>query len=262
MRKWNVHTGLDALEDIARAAGSVIMRHYEQGVEARQKSDRSPVTAADEEAEALILEKLNVLAPGVPVVAEEEAAAGRLPDTGAEFLLVDPLDGTREFLDRNGEFTVNIAAIEHGVPVAGVVYAPALDRMFLGALETGAWEIAGGVRRKLMARPVPDKGLIAVASRSHRDAKTEEFLARFDIAQMVSAGSSIKFCMVAAAQADIYPRLGRTMEWDTAAGHAVLAAAGGNVTLMDGKTPLAYGKKTDGFANPHFIAWGALTPPA
>jgi 3'(2'), 5'-bisphosphate nucleotidase len=262
MSKWDVHTKLEALANIAREAGTIIMRHYREGVETRTKADRSPVTAADEEAEAFILEHLNALERDVPIVAEESAAAGRIPETGARFFLVDPLDGTREFLDRNGEFTVNIAVIEYGEPIAGVVYAPAQDRLFIGAQGHRAEEITGGRRRAIHARPMPPKGLVAVASRSHRDSKTEELLAQYDIAQLVSAGSSIKFCMVAAGEADIYPRHGRTMEWDTAAGHAVLSAAGGKITLLDGKTPLLYGKAAQDYANPHFIAWGAPSRPA
>jgi 3'(2'), 5'-bisphosphate nucleotidase len=256
MDKTDVHTMLEALIAIASDAGAIIMRHYRDGSIVRTKSDKSPVTDADHEAEAQILSALSKLAPGVAVVAEEEAAAGRLPHTGARFFLVDPLDGTREFLDRNGEFTVNIALVEDGVPILGVVFAPAKDRMFAGAKGAGAFEIAKGLRRPIAARAVPQNGMIAVASRSHRDHKTDEILSMYDVANIVSAGSSLKFCMIAAGEADIYPRHGRTMEWDTAAGHAVLSAAGGRVTLLDGRTPLTYGKTKEGFANPHFVAWG------
>lgn len=256
MQTTDVHTMLDALISVAAEAGDAIMRHYETGVSVQRKADASPVTVADHDAEALILSALKRLAPGVPIVAEEEAAAGRVPHTGARFFLVDPLDGTREFLERNGEFTVNIGLIDHGAPIMGVVFAPAKGRMFAGAIESGAFEIAGGRRRAISARMAPRDGMIAVASRSHRDHKTDEILSMYQVANIVSAGSSLKFCMIAAGEADIYPRHGRTMEWDTAAGHAVLAAAGGRVTLLDGKTPLTYGKAAEGFANPHFVAWG------
>jgi 3'(2'), 5'-bisphosphate nucleotidase len=256
MQTIDVHTMLEALTAIAFDAGAAIMRHYETGVSAQKKADASPVTIADHEAEAFILSALSRVAPDIPVVAEEEAAAGRLPQTGQRFFLVDPLDGTREFLNRNGEFTVNIGLIDHGAPILGVVFAPAQDRMFAGAAGSGAFEISKGARRAISARQPPRAGMTAVASRSHRDAQTDNILAGHRIAAMVNAGSSLKFCLIAAGEADIYPRAGRTMEWDTAAGHAVLNAAGGRVTLTDGRTPLTYGKAQDGFANPHFIAWG------
>lgn len=256
MHETSVHIFLERLIALATEAGAVVMRHYEAGTQARNKADRSPVTDADEEAEALILKGLKGLDSTAPVIAEEEAAAGRTPQIGARFFLVDPLDGTREFLNRNGEFTVNIALIENGLPVLGVVFAPAQNRMFAGGAGVGAFQVMNGVRRTIAVRPPPNDGMIAVASRSHRDHKTDEILAAYPVAKIVSAGSSIKFCLVAAGEADIYPRHGRTMEWDTAAGHAVLAAAGGRVTLLDRKTPLTYGKTQDNFANPHFIAWG------
>jgi 3'(2'), 5'-bisphosphate nucleotidase len=243
------------LAEVARAAGAIIMRHYAIATPSRLKSDRSPVTAADEAAEEYILAALGRLAPGVPVLAEESASAGRLPDlSGDVFFVVDPLDGTREFLDRNGEFTVNIALVEATCPVAGVVYAPALDRLFRGTGASAVEENAQG-QRALHVRTPATGALRAVASRSHRDPQTEAFLARHAITDVVSAGSSLKFCLLAAGEADVYPRMGPTMEWDTAAGHAVLLAAGGRVTLEDGQTPLAYGKAADGFRNPNFIAW-------
>lgn len=251
---------------IAQEAGAVILRHYSGEIEARAKSDASPVTFADEEAEILILARLAKFAPDIPVVAEEAAAAGNIPKTNGRFFLVDPLDGTKEFIQRNGEFTVNIALIDGGMPVCGVVLAPALERMFVGDTtgdEAIAVEIAGPANAPLdltkakiiRARRAPADGLVAVASRSHRDYKTEEFLAQYKISNLVTAGSSLKFCLVATGEADIYPRLGRTMEWDVAAGHAVLAAAGGSVTQIDG-TPFFYGKTAQGFANPYFIARG------
>ena len=255
---------LIALVRLAHDAGKVVMRHYAAGTETRTKSDHSPVTDADEEAERCILAGLRDIAPGIPVVAEEEVAAGRLPKTGDHFFLVDPLDGTKEFINRNGEFTVNIAEIRDGIAVAGVVYAPAKQRLFFGEAPGGAWEIEttiDGAPDFTTARPIhvrksPPDGLIAVASRSHRDKKTEEYLAAYPVKDFITAGSSLKFCLVAAGEADIYPRHGTTMEWDTAAGHAVLAAAGGTVTNLDG-SPFLYGRVSDSFTNPHFVARGA-----
>lgn len=256
MTQSDVQTMLEALIAVAQDAGAVVMRHYRDGAAARKKADKSPVTDADHDAEALILAALKRIAPGIAIIAEEEAAAGRLPPIGEKFFLVDPLDGTREFLDRNGEFTVNIALIENGAPVMGVVLAPAQDRLFAGVVGTNAFEISNGQRRAIAARAAPKEGMVAVASRSHPDHKTDEILSMYNVARIVSAGSSLKFCLIAAGEADIYPRHGRTMEWDTAAGHAVLCAAGGRVTLLDGRTPLTYGKTADAFANPHFVAWG------
>jgi 3'(2'), 5'-bisphosphate nucleotidase len=243
-----------ALARIAAAAGAIVMRHY--GVcAAATKPDNSPVTVADHEAEALILAGLAAQFPGVPVVAEEEMAAGRSVATDGHFFLVDPLDGTREFLSGNGEFTVNIAEIRNGLPVMGVVHAPAKGRMFLGAAGEGAFETDAALATfaPIAARRPPADGLIAVGSRSHNDEKTAQFLKQYPVKQFVSAGSSLKFCLVAAGEADLYARAGRTMEWDTAAGQAVLMAAGGSVSLWDG-APFTYGKP--GFENPAFVAKG------
>src|SRR5471032_1543196 len=255
---------LQTLVRIAQAAGAVVMRHYEAGCDARVKADRSPVTDADEQAEKLILAELAAAFPQVPVVAEEEAAAGRIAKVGARFFLVDPVDGTKEFIKRGGEFTVNIGEVADGQPVSGVVFAPAIGRLFVGAVGEGAFEISGGgsvgqsqsdqhsVRAMAVRAPASD-GLVAVSSRSHPDAKTDELLKTLTIKGHTNAGSSLKFCLVAAGEADIYPRAGQTMEWDTAAGHAVLRAAGGKVTNWDG-TPFLYGKP--GFLNGPFIARG------
>lgn len=249
-------TLLAKMVETARSAGALIMRHYAGDIERREKADKSPVTAADEEAEQLILRGLRAAAPAIPVVAEESAAAGSLPDVSAgTFFLVDPLDGTKEFLSRNGEFTVNIALVEHGTPTAGVVFAPAVDRLFWGNSD-GAFEEAHGKRRKIQTRAAPKEGLVAIASRSHRDRLTDEYLAHYPIANLIAAGSSLKFCVIAAGEADLYPRHGPTMEWDTAAGDAVLRAAGGRVTRLDGKTPLTYGNAREKFLNPSFVAWG------
>ncbi|MFN3685259.1 3'(2'),5'-bisphosphate nucleotidase CysQ [Salinarimonas sp.] len=253
------------LVEAALAGGAAIMPIYDGPVEAREKADASPVTAADEAAEAAILALLAAKAPQIPVVAEEAVSQGRVPETGARFFLVDPLDGTKEFIAKNGEFTVNVALVEDGVPVAGVVFAPAIGRLFLGLAGAGAREgrVEGGAVvswRPIAARVAPAEGLVAVASRSHAGPDTDAFLARLPVVARVSAGSSLKLCLIAAGEADVYPRMGRTMEWDIAAGHAVLAAAGGRVERVDG-TPLLYGKRqqegdTD-FANPWFVAWGA-----
>ncbi len=256
---------LISLAEIAWEAGEIILKYYARDhVDHERKSDDSPVTAADLDAERHILARLSATAPGIPVIAEEEAAAGRMERIAGRFFLVDPLDGTKEFLSRNGEFTVNIAEIENGKPVRGTVFAPAMGRLFIGEETRGAFELKteSGKRpdfsrlHRISARKAPEDGLVAVASRSHRDAKTDEYLARFPVKDFVSAGSSLKFCLVAAGEADIYPRHGRTMEWDTAAGHAVLAAAGGTVTTVDGR-PFLYGKVEEGFANSFFVARGA-----
>lgn len=252
------------LNPIALEAGADIMRLYNNGFTVETKKDASPVTEADRAAEAIILKGLAALAPDIPVVAEEEAAAGRLPDIGQRFFLVDPLDGTKEFISRNGEFTVNIALIENGEPVAGVVYAPALGRIFWGSENTGAFtgEIINGQienTRPIRVRQAPADGLRAIGSRSHGAAETQDWLKAYKVSDFVSAGSSLKFCLLATGEADIYPRLGRTMEWDTAAGHAVLNAAGGRMTRLDG-TPFLYGKRNQpdeaDFANPYFVAFG------
>ncbi len=244
----------EALIDIARAAGELVMAVYATDFVVRGKSDASPVTEADERAEAHIVQRLRALSPDIPIVAEEAVAAGQVPVVGRRFWLVDPLDGTREFASRNGEFTVNIALVEDGVPVLGVVLAPAIGRLFAGASGIGALAEQGGVRQSIHCRAVPQAGLTVVASRSHGDAAAlDEFLAGRRVAQLVYAGSSLKLCLLAAGEADLYPRLGRTMEWDIAAGHAVLLASGGRVTTLQGQA-LRYGKP--GFENPHFVAEG------
>lgn len=237
------------------------MAIYATPFEVQGKADDSPVTLADQQAEAVIVQGLRALAPDIPIVAEEAMAAGAAPDLaqgGGRFWLVDPLDGTREFVARNGEFTVNIALIEHGVPVLGVVLAPALDagrgRLWSGAVRHGAWVDDAHGRRAIGCRAVPPAGLTVLGSRSHGDAAAlDAHLAGRRVAEIINAGSSLKLCLIAEGCADLYPRFGRTMEWDIAAGHAVLAAAGGCVNGLDG-APLAYGKP--GFENPHFVAQG------
>src|SRR5512139_3419721 len=254
----SVATLLERVAQITRNAGRLIMEVYATDFAVRGKDDASPVTEADERAEHLIVPALEALLPGVPVVAEEAVAAGRVPAVDERFWLVDPLDGTKEFVSRNGEFTVNVALIEHGAPTLGVVFAPALGlhgRLFAGAETVGAWMEDEHGRRPIRCREVPPEGLTVVASRSHGDAAAlDAFLAGRKVASLASAGSSLKLCLVAAGEADLYPRLGRTMEWDIAAGHAVLRAAGGEVTRINDGQPLRYGKA--GFENPHFVAAG------
>jgi len=245
---------LDRLLPIARSAGEAILQVYATDFEVHGKADDSPVTEADQRAEALILPALAELTPDIPIVSEEAVAAGNIPQVSDRFWLVDPLDGTKEFIKRNGEFTVNIALIERGRPVLGVVLAPALTRLYAGATGHGAFLEDKDHHRKIVCRHVPAAGLTVVASRSHGDTEAlDRFLAGRKVATQTNAGSSLKFCLVAAGDADLYPRFGRTMEWDTAAGHAVLAAAGGRVITVEGNE-LLYGKP--GFENPHFIAQG------
>jgi len=240
-------------------AGRAACVIYRSEFEVQAKQDESPVTAADHAAEAIILARLKEFAPGIPVVAEEQAAAGHAPQVGASFFLVDPLDGTKEFIQRNGDFTVNIALVRDGVPALGVVYAPAKSRLFAGEVAVGRAfrseqspdESQLAARTAIHVRKLPADGLTVVASRSHRTPETDQYLARVKVGNLVSVGSSLKFCLIAAGEADLYPRLGPTMEWDTAAGHAVLLAAGGTVLETDG-APFRYGKP--GFRNPSFIA--------
>ncbi len=260
---------IDALVGMSLEAGAAILEVYGRmkPEDAKIKGDGSPVTQADALAEQIILARLAALAPQIPVVAEEAVAAGKIPETqGKSFFLVDPLDGTKEFLSRNGDFTVNIALIEAGVPVLGVVYAPAIDQIFVGGKGERARraEVVGGQCgpwQDMQVRPVPAQGLRVIASRSHLSEETREFIDRFPGAEFVSAGSSLKFCRVAAGEADLYPRLARTMEWDIAAGDAVLRAAGGSVTDLDG-VPMRYGKRNQAhdsdFANGWFVASGGM----
>lgn len=259
---------LAALVDLAIRAGREILAVAATDFAVEIKADASPVTAADARAEAVILAGLATLLPGVGIVAEEESAAGRRPtDLGRRFLLVDPLDGTREFVNHSGEYTVNIALMEDGRPIAGVVHAPALAEVHAGRVGLGAAHgriAADGTIAwtPIAVRPAPRSGLAVLASRSHCSAETEELLARLPVADRIAAGSSLKFCRLAEGAADFYPRLGRTMEWDTAAGDAVLTSAGGLVVTLDGR-PLAYGKRgrpeDADFANPWFLALGDRT---
>lgn len=243
---------------LALEAGDAIMQIYDRDdFDVRSKSDDSPVTAADEAADALISTGLRKEFPDVALVTEEQAASHALrADT---FLIVDPLDGTKEFIHRRGDFTVNIAYVENGVPTRGVVYAPAKERMFYtlpdgtAVEETGALDkLETGTQTAIRVSDPDNSALMVVASKSHRDQSTDDYIGKYAVKDSKSAGSSLKFCLVATGEADVYPRLGRTMEWDTAAGHAVLAGAGGRVVRFDDHKPLTYGK--DGYANPFFIA--------
>jgi 3'(2'), 5'-bisphosphate nucleotidase len=243
---------------LAIEAGDRIMEIYgRESFHVAQKADESPVTAADHAADEVIREGLIRAFPDIPVVTEESAGSHAI--RADEFFIVDPLDGTKEFIQRRGDFTVNIALVRDGVPVLGVVYAPARERLFYtdgngGAVEEDGPHIAdsAGAARTISVSAPSGQGLAVVASKSHRDAATDAYIARYDVADCKSAGSSLKFCLVATGEAALYPRLGRTMEWDTAAGDAVLRAAGGRVVRFDDHTPLRYGK--DGYENPFFIA--------
>ena len=246
------------LRRLALQAGAEIMRIYEQpDVSVRLKADTSPLTEADEAADAIISEGLSAEFLDIPVVTEEQTASHKLD--AERFFIVDPLDGTKEFVQRRGDFTVNIALVEGGRPVRGVVYAPAKHRMFYTSADGSAVEEQGpfdfqvrGQTRKLQMRKPDPKALVVVASKSHRDQATDDYINQYAVADLRSAGSSLKFCLLAAGEADLYPRLGRTMEWDTAAGHAVLQAAGGEVLDFNTHLPLQYGKS--GYENPFFIA--------
>lgn len=261
----DANADLAVFEALAIKAGAVILAVRAKGVEAKLKNDQSPVTEADVKAEHIILEGLGWHFPGIPIVAEEQAAAGNLPkELGNCFFLVDPLDGTKEFCAGREDFTVNIALIEDGAPVAGLVYAPARAVLYAGSGETAyraSVADASGeavVERRIPLKPEsePEPRRI-VASRNHLTPETEDYLAGLKGCSTVNIGSSLKFCLLAEGSADLYPRFSRTMEWDTAAGDAVLRAAGGRTETLDGQ-PLTYGKRNQphdsDFANPHFIA--------
>ncbi len=246
------------IRKLALEAGDKIMDIYVQDdFNIKTKSDNSPVTAADEAADALISAGLRAAFPDVMLVTEEQAATHSM--TGDTFLIVDPLDGTKEFVHRRGDFTVNIALVEGGKPTRGVVYAPAKGRMFYTQADGQSVEETGALDKDAIGDVIPmrvsdsnNDALLVVASKSHRDQATDDYINKYAVKDMKSAGSSLKFCLVATGEADLYPRLGRTMEWDTAAGHAVLAGSGGQVVRFDDLKPLTYGKDT--YANPCFIA--------
>ncbi len=246
-------------------AGRLEMQIYEQDFSVEQKSDNSPVTEADRLAEAVILETLARISPDIPVIAEEAASEGNIPETGDRFFLVDPLDGTREFIKKSHEFTVNIALVDKGQPVFGIVYAPAIKKLYLTlgpdkAMSTrlDPFEPVKTLDeldlKSISTRTPASKGLVVVASKSHMTDETRDFIKKSKVSELHSIGSSLKFCLLACGDADLYPRFGPTMEWDTAAGHAILKAAGGEVVTIDG-LPLRYGKKDRKYLNPFFIGW-------
>jgi len=247
------------MRTLALEAGDKIMEIYNSPeFEVKTKADASPVTEADEAADALISEGLRAAFPDVALVTEEQAASHT--QKVSTFLIVDPLDGTKEFINRRGDFTVNIAYVVEGKPVRGVVYAPARDRLFYTDADGTTVEEAAPFEKTKVGALTPIKvskpdnaALLVVASKSHRDQATDDYINKYNVSDMRSAGSSLKFCLVATGEADLYPRVGRTMEWDTAAGHAVLNGAGGDVIRFDTHEPLIYGK--EGFANPFFIAY-------
>ena len=250
---------LEALVVAARSAGAEILKLVEKGFEIEIKGDHSPVTICDRAAEQIILEFLRQAAPGVPVIAEEEVAAGRIPAHDDTYFLVDPLDGTKEFVRGGDDYTVNIGLIAGGQPKLGVVYQPACDRLWGGLVGEGAFVEEDGERHPIHCRPLGESRA-AVASKSHLTQSTVDYLAQvMGLCEHVSVGSSLKFCMLAEGKADIYPRLSPTSEWDTAAGHAVLVAAGGRVDGLDG-TALAYGKTA--FLNIGFCATAGWEAPA
>lgn len=253
------------LAQICLIAAEPVMEVYRADFTSEQKADRSPVTEADRRAEAIILKALEQLYPDIPVLAEESFEAGVRPAVEERFFLVDPVDGTKEFIKKNGEFTINIALIENKVPVAGCVFAPALERIYLGGETALAAVARPGVALDALTlevinvRKPPAEGIIAVMSRSHADDTTRQFAEGQGVVDTLAAGSSLKFCKLAEGLADLYPRFAPTMEWDTAAGHAVLSAAGGWVTNPDGSA-FKYAKSENGYLNGHFVAWGY--PPA
>lgn len=240
---------------IAEAAGRIELEYFRQGAEVMDKSDGSPVTLADQEAEKLIAAKLHALFPAIPMVGEESVSSGTIPDiSGGTFWLVDPLDGTKEFITGNGDFTVNIALLENFIPVMGIIYAPVTGELYYGAGTEAFMRLQGEPEQKISVRDIPADGLTVMASKRHGDpAQMDDFLRGKKVAQTVGRSSSLKFCSIAAGQADIYPRFGPTCEWDTAAGDAILRAAGGQVTTLEGQ-PLAYGKTGRKFLNPAFLA--------
>jgi 3'(2'), 5'-bisphosphate nucleotidase len=254
-------TALVALAaELVTQAGAAILQVRRSGFDVLRKEDRSPVTAADHAAEAIIVAGLRAATPDIPVIAEEEVAAGRITAPSAQFWLVDPLDGTREFAAGKDEFAVNIGLVRNGRVRLGVVGVPAADEMFAGIVGTGAWKRTAAGQTPIAVRSPPQEGVTVLASRHHGDtALLDAFLRGRRVARMLNFGSSLKFCRLAEGIADLYPRFGRTMEWDTCAPQAVLEAAGGTICTLDG-APLGYGKP--GWENPHFVCSGMNVPPA
>ncbi|WP_424361573.1 3'(2'),5'-bisphosphate nucleotidase CysQ [Methylocystis parvus] len=264
-----LHAGSDR-QELARLFGDLVVRAgalamevlARPQIETQLKNDKSPVTEADERVEEYLFEALARELPGVPIIAEEAASRGVTAPHGAAFLLIDPIDGTREFLARSPEFTVNLALIIGETPVAGAISAPAMGRVWFGATESFMADAAPGGPlpapqdcRLLRTRKAPAHGMTALVSKSHLDEATAAFVARLNIAERISAGSSLKFCAIAEGRADVYPRFGPTMEWDTAAGDAILRAAGG-VVLDPKGAPFRYNKAAQNYKNGAFVAWG------
>ncbi|WP_036282960.1 3'(2'),5'-bisphosphate nucleotidase CysQ [Methylocystis sp. ATCC 49242] len=249
--------------ELVVAAGALAMEVLARPeIESQLKSDKSPVSEADERIEEYLWAELARALPGVPIIAEEAAARGETMSHGDAFLLIDPIDGTREFLARSPDFTVNLGLVIDNQPTVGAIFAPVQGRVwFAGAHGFAADAAPGGALpaaqdwHALRTRPRPAQGLTALVSKSHLDEETKEFLTRYPVSERVGMGSSVKFCIVAEGAADVYPRFGRTMEWDTAAGDAILRAAGG-VVLDPTGGPLRYGKAADHYRNGSFIAWG------
>ncbi len=245
---------LETLVRLVAEGGEIAMHHHGKLASVESKADMSPLTAADLAVDAHLCAGLAAAFPDIPVVTEEQAESQASGLAGNRFFLVDPIDGTKEFVAERGEFTINIGLIENGVPVAGAVFAPAIGRLFAGAAGQGAFELdaSGGQRKQLLTATPDNDALVVVATRSHPTPETDAFLGANKIGRLTNAGSSLKFCLLAAGEADLYPRFGPTMEWDTAAGHAVLATAGGLVEKISGQA-LEYGKPA--YKNPFFIAY-------
>ena len=243
---------------VVREAGEIELKYYRSGAEVIDKADGSPVTLADQEAEKLIFQRLKEIAPGIPIIGEEAVAAGSIPDiSSGTFFLVDPLDGTKEFITGGGDFTVNIALMVNNKPVMGIIYAPVSDELYFAGGGEAFAIIKGGPEKKISVREVPKDGLTVVASKRHGDPeKIADFLNGRKVDALINRSSSLKFCVMAAGQADLYPRLGPTCEWDIAAGEAILRAAGGQTVMLDGE-PMQYGKADKKFLNPEFIAFAS-----
>ncbi len=255
---------------IVLGAGRIEMQYFASGIAVDHKADRSPVTAADREAEAMLVEGLAAVAPGIPVIAEELTSAGNAPVAGDTFFLVDPLDGTREFIRNGPEFTINIGLVLSGKPVFGLIYAPALARLYvtLGLGIAVMAHMSPSCRDPrlgpkdvtiLRTKPPDPMALVALESRSRQSPGLDRLLRHHKVSLRKKAASSLKFCLVAAGEADLYAQFGDTSEWDTAAGEAILVAAGGAVTTLDDQ-PLTYGRAERGFGNPSFLAWGRKPP--
>ena len=243
------------LVPVVLAAGEIELKYFHAAADVIDKQDGSPVTLADQEAEVLIFKALGDIAPGIPVVGEEAVAAGHIPDiSGGTFFLVDPLDGTKDFITGSGGFTVNIALLKDFIPVMGIILAPVTGALYYGAESSAFRRSKEGYDTAITVRRSPDEGLTVVASKRHGDPeRLKDFLKDRKVARIENYSSSLKFCALAEGSADFYPRLAPTSEWDTAAGDAILRAAGGRVTTLDGR-PLAYGKKDKKFLNPEFMA--------